>query len=351
MAQEAKEVQVSADGGSTWYTLPGNTADLNRESSQLTDTIFGESFSSSETGLINWSVSGNALYRGFAGYNSTLKKTGTSTSFTGESMSQVGTSQTYRVDDDARSVWDWTQTVTINDGGSPVADADIDEINYVLGEVTFVSGYSVSGPITADGNYLPLSAFGKANSFSLTQSADTTDTTDFETAQSNGGFMTMRPTLLSSDLELTSFYRAATDFYDILKNRDQFVIEIDPEGNGNSIARGIYKVLTYNQTGDVGGDEENTVNFGLSVPEDTLPFSWRHLSASNIPQGLKIILDAWEGKNEIDVRYLPDGEGKEGYEGKIIVTDASMSSGIDAMVEASVTLQGTGTLSKINETT
>ena len=63
------------------------------------------------------------------------------------------------------------------------------------------------------------------------------------------------------------------------------------------------------------------------------------------------MLDAWEKKNEIDVRYLPDGEGKEGYEGKSIVTDASMSSGIDAMVEASVTFQGTGTLTKINETT
>lgn len=351
MAQDAKILQVSDDGGNNWYTLPGNTADLNREASQLTDTIFGETFSSSESGLINWSISGNALYRGFAGYNSVIRKTGTSTSFTGENLSQVGTSQTYRIDDNSKSVWDWTQSVTIKDSGSAVSDSNIDEINYVQGEVTFVPGYTVSGPVTADGNYLPTSPFGKANSFTLTQSADTTDTTDFETAQSNGGFMTMRPTLLTSDLELGSFYRVATDFWDVLKNRDQFVIEVDAEGNGNSVARGIYKVLTYNQSGDVGGDEEETVNFGLNVPDQVLPFSWKHLSGSNIPTGLKKVLDAWEAKNELLARYLPDGEGKEGYEGNVIVTDTSLSSGIDAMVEASVTLQGTGKLTKINETT
>ena len=243
MAQEAKEVQVSNDNGSTWYTLPGNTADLSREASQLDDTIFGETFSSSETGLINWTVSGNALYRGKAGYKSSIEKTGTSTAFTGESLSQVGTSKTYRIDDESKSVWDWNSTITIDDSGSTVADADIAEIDYMQGSVTFEDSYIVTGPVTADGSYFPRNSFGRANSFSLTQSADTTDTTDFETAQANGGFNTMRPTLLTSDLELTSFYRASSDFWDILKNRDQFVINIDPEGNGNSTARGFYMVL------------------------------------------------------------------------------------------------------------
>jgi hypothetical protein len=344
----AKELRVS-DDDITYYIVPGSTADISFEGNQLEDTIFGAAYSSSETGLINWTVSGNAMYRGFAGYNSTVRSSGpTPTSFTGEAMSQVDNTQTYRITDDTKSVWDWTAGVTIYDGASAVASADIESINYLFGEVTFASGYSPTGAITADGDYLTMSAYGCANSFSLTQSADTTDTSCFETVQANGGFSTFRPTLLTADLELSGFYRAENDGFGQLNDRSEFVIELDVAGDGSSITRGIYKIGSYSQSGDVGGDEEFTLSLTLSVPENVKPFGWRHLATSTIPTGLLKILNAYENRSNIYVEYMPEGQSEYGYTGEVIVTDTSISSGVDAMVEASLSFQGTGAVSEVN---
>jgi len=342
-----KELRVSSDD-ITYFQLPGNTGDITFEGNQLEDTIFGQEFSSSETGLINWSVSGNAMYRGFAGYNSIIRRNGTTgTAFTGETLSQVDSTQTYRVDDTTKNVWDWSATTTVYDNGTPVADGDIEEINYLFGEVTFVSGYSVTGPITADGSYFTMSTYGRANNFSLTQSADTTDTTSFEDAQANGGFNEFRATLLTADLELSGFYRSSNDGFGDLGDRNEFVVELDVAGDGTSIARGVYKVSSYNQSGDVGGDEESTLSLTLAIPEGVKPFGWQHASNSTIPQGLLIIQNGWIDRTPIYVEYLPEGQGEYGYTGQAIVTDASISSGVDAMVEASVSLQGSGTVSEI----
>jgi len=339
-----KTIQVSSDDV-TYYVLPGNTGDINFEGNQLDDTIFGQAFSSSETGLINWSVSGNAMYRGFAGYSSIVKRSAaSSTAFTGETLAQVDSSQTYRIGDSTKSVWDWTTGVTINDNATPVADADIEEINYLLGEVTFVAGYTVTGPVTADGDYFTMSTYGRANSFSLTQTAETTDTTSFEDAQTNGGFNEFRATLLTADLELSGFYLSSNDGFGDLSSRGEFVLELDVAGDGTSIARGVYKVSSFSQTGDVGGDENYTLSLTLAVPEGVKPFDWYHTSSSAIPQGLLVVQDGWADRTPIYVKYFPEGPTNYGYSGQAIVTDASISSGVDAMVEASVSLQGTSTV-------
>ena len=52
---------------SSWDTLPGSTASVSRESGQITDTILGAGFDSTQVGLISWSYSGEAFYKGFAG--------------------------------------------------------------------------------------------------------------------------------------------------------------------------------------------------------------------------------------------------------------------------------------------
>ena len=338
-----KELRVSSDDV-TYFVLPGNTGDISFEGNQLDDTIFGQAYSSSETGLINWTVSGNAMYRGFAGYNSIIRRNGTTpTAFTGESMSQVDSSQTYRIDDTTKNVWDWTSTVTISDSGTPIDSSNIEEIDYLFGEVTFVTGYTPSGAVTADGDYFTMSTYGRANNFSLTQNADTTDTTSFEDAQANGGFNEFRATLLSADLELSGFYRSSNDGFGELGDRNEFVIELDVAGDGTSLARGIYKVGSYSQSGDVGGDEESTLSLTLAVPEDVKPFGWYHSSTAAIPQGLLVVQNGWINRTPIYVEYLPEGQGSYGYTGQTIVTDASISSGVDAMVEASVSLQGTST--------
>lgn len=342
----AKLVQLRRVGDSTWNTVPGNDASLDHSHNELDDTLFGQDFSSSETGLTEWSLSSNAMYRGFAGYVATIKKTGSATSFTGESMTQVGTSQTYRIDDSSKDVWDWTVATTIYDNGTEVADADIDYIDYIFGQVVFDSGYTVTGPVTADGSFLALDAFGKAQSFDITQSADTTDTTDLATAQANGGYMTMRPTLLTADVSMTAFYDVANGFDDLFDNRTVFLLEFNPDGSNESRARGIFKVNEDSLSGDVGGDEEESVSFVLAVPNDVArPYGWEHDSATTLSEAVQIALDAWADKEEIEARYLPDGS--VGKMGNVIVTDVSLSGGVDSMNTFDLTLQGTGALSDV----
>lgn len=343
----AKTVRVSADDV-TYFTLPGNTADVSFESNQLDDTIFGQRFSSSETGLINWSVTSNAMYRGFAGYVSTVKRAGTPVAFTAEATAQVGATQTYEIVDFTKSCWDYNVPVTVLVSATPTAASNIESIDYMFGRVTFVTGFTPAGAVTVTGQSLPLSAFAKANGFSLSMTADTTDTTSFEDAQANGGFNTFRQTLKTADLELTGFYRATNNLFDVLSGREDFVVEINPDGNNKSIARGIYKAVSDSQTGDVGGDESETIAFGLSVPENILPFSWKHFSDSTIPKGLLTLINGWETGNPIYVEYLPEGVGEEGRKGQVIVTDISMDGSVDGMVEFSFTGQGTSTATIVN---
>lgn len=343
----AKIIRVADLNETEWFNIPGSTGDLSREKDAADDTIFGASWTSEQPTLINWSVSADAFYRGFAGYRSVLRRMGTPTSFTNQAMEQED-GQTYIISDLDFTPWNWQEDIVVEDGAVAVDSSDIVEIDPLFGRVTFADDYVVSGPITVSGEYFPLETFGNANSFDLTQTADTTETTSFEIAQDNGGFMTMRPTLRTASLSLTAFYRSDNDFDEPLREDEQFIVEIDPAGNGETRARGIYRVQTNSQTGDVGGDEESTVDLVLSVPEGFVPFSWYFEEENNMPGGLRLILNAYLNRENVMVEYLPEGLGEPGNKGEVIITDTSLSSEVNGIVEASIELQGTGRLESIN---
>ena len=346
MAAKTVKVALTASG-SSFNTLPGNTADLNREGNQIDDTIFGQIFQSNQPGLINWGITANALYKGFAGYVATLKKQGTSTSFTSEAMTNVS-GNIYKITDATKNLWDRSVALVFNDGssGAPVIPAgNIKTINHLLGQVEFLA--PESEPITVDGSYFPLAAFGKANSFNLTQTADTIDKTAFEDAQANSGFNIFEQTLLTVNLELSGFYQVSNAFNQLLIDRAEIVIEINPDGNDFSFCRGFFKAVTDNQTGDVAGSETETITFVLNVPEglglgtvEAAPFIWNHEVGSTLSQAIQDLLTVWQTQAEIQVQYLPDGVN--GFDGLANVTDISLAGGIEVMNEFSVSLQGTG---------
>ena len=339
----AKTISVRDVGATTWLDLPGNAGELSQEGNELTDTLFGQDFESSETGLINWSVSTDAMYRGFAGYVATIKRSGTSTSFTGETLSQVGTSNTYRIDDASNDFWYCQSSITILDNGATVADADIDHIDYIFGQVVFDSGYTVTGPVTADGNFLPQNDFGRAQTFEITQSGEAFDNTTLSKAQANGGYNEFRPGLLTTGLSLSGFYDTSSDFLSLLSDRERIIIEIVPDGNDKSRCRGIFKVNSDSLSGDVGDDEEESADFVLAVPNNVArPFGWEHETDTTLAESVQTVMDAWENKNNIEIKYQP--EGSDGMEGEAVVTDISLSGGVSEMNEFSVDLQGTGTL-------
>lgn len=346
----AKLVQVSDDAGANWYTLPGASGQINREGGNIDDTIFGQTFQSNQPGLLQASVAANAYYKGFAGYVADIKQPGATTVMTDESMTLVS-GKTYAIDAAAKQIFDRAVAIVVDDNAVPVAAADILNINYLHGEVTFVASYTPTGSITISGSYFPTVSLGKARGFTLTQTADAIETTDYPTAKANGGYRTWTPGLRTVALDLSGVYDTSDNLKTALEGRTELIIEINPDGNGLSVARGFFKVNTEGQSGDVGALEEVTDNLSLFVPVEEsnpsveTPFEWRHDAATTLSQAIQIILNAWQSEVLLDVQYLFDGTN--GDKGDAVVTDVSMSSGLDAMNEFSASFMVTGALTAV----
>lgn len=337
----AKTFEVSLDGV-TWATMPGNDASIDINGTELDNTVFGADFSSMISGIIEHNFSGNALFRETAGYNARIKTTGVATAFTDEATSLVD--GYYEIDDRTKSIFDYTAGVIVEDNASVVSASDIEEIDYLQGRVKFVDSYTVTGPVTLSGDYLPTATLGCFNSFDLTQSSDTIETGCFEGVGGNGGYQTYKPTLRTVSVDAEGFYQTSSTFITTLQNRERIIIEIDVEGDGESVCRGYFNLMTDGLTGGVGGDESESLSFSLSVPEGVKPFSWRFGSNTKAPVGLQYTIRAWENKVNLYFRYRPEGAAGATYDGQSVVTDCSISTAIDGIGEASVSGQGTGAL-------
>lgn len=337
-----KRIQIS-DDDVTYYTLPGNSGELNSEAGELNDTIFGQEFSSGETGLINWSISSNAVYKGFAGYIVDLLKGGTPVTLTDEPMELVS-GKTYRITDATKRILDFDTAITVEDN-SVDETAEIVSINYLAGTITFDSGHTVTGPVTLSGKYVPTTAIAGAKSFTLSQTADTVDETDIPTAKANDGHMVYAPGLKTATLELSGVYKLSNGFKAALVAREPIYVKINPDNANLSSAIGLFKYMGQGQSGDVGALEEETVSLRLSVPDNALmetPFTWVHNAGTTLNQGIQICLDAWLAGDLVYVKYLD--EGTAGNSGQAVVTDISLSGGLEAMNEFTVNLQGSGEL-------
>lgn len=346
----AKRVRISDDGGTTWFTLPGSSGELQNEAGDIQDTVFGQDYASTQTGLIGWTVNANGLFKGFAGYVAKLMKTGTATLMTDEPMSVV-TGQTYQITATSKRVLDRFTAIIVEDNNIAVPEADIESYDHLFGQVTFKPGYTVTGPVTISGKYLPLASIGSANGFTLTQTVNAIDDTTFDIAQATNGFRSFRYGLKTVALEVSGIYSQANAFAALLASRAELVIEINPDGNGKSVARGFFKPMSQGQSGDVGDLEQETVSFSLSVPDDqdvALPFKWMHASDTTLNVGLQKALKAYTDSDVLTVAYIPDGA--TGVQGDCIITDLSLSSGMEAMNEFTVNVQGVEALAPYSGT-
>lgn len=337
----AKRVRVSDDAGSNWYTLPGNTAELSSEAGEIDDTIFGQNFGSTQSGLIGTTINANALYKGFAGYQAKIMKSGTSTLMTAEAMSLVS-GKTYQITAATKRLFDRTASLIVYDNAVDHT-ADVESIDYLFGRVTFASAYTPTGPITITANYLPLAVVGCINEFTLTQTANAVDNTCMDTAQANDGHRTFEYGLKTVNLEANGIYKSANGFLALLQDREELVIEINPDGQGLTVARGFFKAVNTGQSGDVGDLEEESITFNLSVPDQEsvlLPFKWLIATASTLSAAIKKCIAAWENADEIMVAYLPDGTN--GIEADAIITDLTLSGGLEVMNEFTANFQVTG---------
>ncbi len=347
----AKKIQVSNDNGATWYTLPGNTGEWSDSGNQVSDTIYGQTFQSNDVGTISATLSANAVYKGFVGYKATVRKMGTSTAFSNQATTQVG-SQRYRINNYAMSLWDRDVAITVNDTNGNIT-SNVVAINFLWGEVVFASGFTPSGSVTVSGNYFPLADIGKTRGFTLTQNAEAIDTSDYPTLKTTGGVMTYDPGLRTFSLDMNGVYDATSDFQSILTSGQEVIIEVNPDGQGKSVARGYFRATNRSQSGDVGALEEESVTFSGNVPDQSAtnnlppetPFSWQHTSDTPLNQATRIILDAWEQEQKIMVQYLYNGVN--GYKANAVVTDVSLESSTGGMNSFTANFQIDGQITQV----
>lgn len=345
----AKLVRVSTDSGVTYYAVPGPGADLSIESAALNDTILGQTFTSEFPGLQSWSINTNGYYKGIAGYVATIKKAGSSTAVTGEAFTLVS-GKTYQINSVTKRVWNRAVTPVIKDNAVAVSAANILSYDYLFGKVTFVSTYTVTGPVTADISYLPLAAFSKGQSFTLTQQATALDVTTYATAQANSGYMSNVPGLRTVSLDIDGIYDLAEDNIADLQSRGEYIIELCADGSGLSLCRGFFHLMSVKESGDVGANEVEALSFNLSVPSaDYIPFGWQHSNSTTLPTAIKLSLDAWSNETTLSVQYLPGGvvASTGGQAGTGVVTDITLTSAVDGLNEFTLNFQGSGALADV----
>lgn len=342
----AKVIQIAPDAVNTWSTLPGNTGELNIDMSMIEDTVFGFSYKSEFPDMGNWTVNANAIYKGYAGYAVNIKQSGTSTAMTNEACTLVS-GKTYQITATTKRIIDPLVAVVVKDGAVDHT-ADVLSIDYLAGTVTFKTAYTVTGAVTVTGNYLPTSQICAMNKYTLNMQAAAIDQTDLCIAQSNGGLMQYAMGLKTVGLNLSGFYKSTSTFRAALLARSPVIIDINPDGLGNSYCRGIFVAKSDKESGKVGELEAENVEFTLYVPDNALmasPFSWVHGGSSTLNTGVRTLLAAFAAGAQVQVKYLEDGV--TGKQGNAIPVDLSLSGGKGSLNEFSVKLQGSGGLTVV----
>ena len=342
-----KLVKISNDGGTTYKNFPGSEGEYNADAEPNPDTILAQTYESAEVGLINWTMGTNGIFKGFAGYLADIKKSGTATVADGEDMTLVS-GKTYSIDDTAKEVWDRSDTVVVYDAAVDKT-AEIASINYLFGQITFKSTYTVTGDVTCDISYFTPVAIGGGNSYTLGMTAAVKDTSDFVTTQANGGYRTFLPGLRTVTLEVGGIFNATEAAMADLAARNELMIEVDAAGDGSSIARGFFKIMGTGQSGAVGAVEDEVTRFVLTVPNEDLmdlPFNWRHTSTT-LHDSIQWAITSWLTElATYDMQYLPQGaigqSPNDGKEGNVVITDITLSGGLSDVNTFNIAAQGTG---------
>lgn len=339
----AKRIRVSSDNV-TYYTLPGSSGDKNSEGATVDDTVFGQSYQSQDVSILQHGISANAYWKGIAGYVALLKRGGTPTAMTTEAMGLVS-GKTYKVTAATKRVISYAHAATVFDNGVDHT-ADVLSIDYLAGTVTFEAAYTVTGPVTITGYYIPMSEVLKGRSFTLTQGAAEIDTTDYATARANGGNRTFNAEgLRNVSFELGGLYDATNNWAAQLSSRGIFYLEVAPANDAETVFRGFFKTGSQNQSGDVGALEEETVQLNLWVPDGDLveaPFRWYFGSGSTLNTAVRKCIEAWQNQTTIHVQYLPDGIN--GQKAECIVTEMSLANELEGLNEFTAAFRATGAL-------
>jgi hypothetical protein len=340
----AKRIQVSVDAGTTYRTLPGNSGEFNEEEATVTDTVFGQSFESNDVSIGQWEVSANGFFKGAVGYCAKIRQTGVATTMTTEATTLVS-GKTYQITATAKRIIDYFTAVTVFDNAVD-RTANVISIDYLAGTVTFAGAYTVVGPVTITGKYLPTAVIANIRNFTLTQNTNAIDTSDFETACGNNGWRTFKPGLRTVQFETDGLYNYTNGTAAALRARAPIIIEVTPDNSTTTVFRGFFKRQNRGQSGDVGALETEKQAFGLWVPDGSLvvtPFSWYFGSGAAINLAMKDVITAWQAETLLKVRYQDDNAVvNSGHVGDAVTTEITLTGSYEGLNEFKFGFRGSG---------
>ncbi len=197
---------------------------------------------------------------GVAGYNASIKKSGTSTAFTDEATTNTA-GNTWQISDSVKEVWNRNTLPTFKDNTVSIPSGDIQSIDYLYGKVTFTG--SKTGPITVSGDYMPMAEVAGAKDASLNRTSAILDDTD----TGNTGYHTKVSGLHDASVTLGRFDDITHTFTDILNNRTPIVIEIAPTTNKSY--RGWFISESSGQNLDLNALIDESITFQLDGDDET----------------------------------------------------------------------------------
>jgi len=205
---------------------------------------------------------------GVASYKTVVRKGGTVTVMTSEAMTTNSTvANTFRITDGTKRVWARTVALTFRTAGTTVSSTAVTSTDKLFGTVVFNSS-AVAAPITVAGSYIPLAIVAGGNSYSINQSAEMLDDTDF----SSTNYRTRAVGLKDVSVAIGKFDSLESDFFPLINSGNSVVIDIQPGGVG-SIGRGWFLVESQGRAGDVGGLEAADLSFQLDE-DPNAAFKW-----------------------------------------------------------------------------
>lgn len=340
-ASYTKNVNISTDNA-TWKILPVNSVSINTNSGLQDNTNLSNNagFRSRIYGINDFSVSLEGDFVPYTTYQFDIKTSGTSTAFATEAMTNT-VGDTWQIDDTAKRIFDRDASFTFYDNAIAIPAGDIQSIDYLNGTVTFTA--TKTGPITSDGNYIPVAQTLCVSEGSFTLTQDLQESQNIKTVNLDGGFKSRTPKLRDFSISTTSFNDLNKTFFDKLKAGETVVVEISlGSAPDTQIVRAWCVIESVNTSGGVDDLENLEVSFQLEG--DALSsVSWVY-PGSGFNEGLQILTNQFFFGGDIYIQELPEGITANGRSGKVELESFTVNFDINGKVTFSSSLQGDGEL-------
>lgn len=193
-----------------------------------------------------------------AAYATLIYSVGAPVVINNEPMTDLG-SFVFQITDAARRLLspDTVISCYLDAGG----EVEIKQVDYFNGTVTLFS--DPGDDVVLDGAFVTKALISGSKSYSFELLGDVLEDTSFNKAQGNGGYKTRCYGLNDVTISLDRYDDASHKFKEHKRNREKVYIELLP-GGGPSSLKGWFVMETSSNSGEVGGLEEESLNFNLA---------------------------------------------------------------------------------------